>query len=340
MDLGKRLSSPCLLATATWLAATAALAGTATREWNAMGTRMRLSVRGEGAELAATAMAAAAQEAVEAVEAATSSFRAGNAVARAAESAGSGEWISTNPIFDETLQTALDTAETTDGAFNPLVGSLMERLGFPRRPEGIPLPPEDSPLLDGVLDWRRIERRPGACRLPVAGMRLDFGGLAKGIGADRAAEAVRSVATNDFLLDAGGTLVCRGIWSVGLRNPRDESNQPFLRVFTLAEGMACATSGNYERFAMTPDGQRIGHLVDPRSALPADGGENVLQATALARNATSADAWSTALFVLGPEAGQTILERCGIPMAAAWVLGKADGDDLEVICWPASGTAR
>lgn len=307
----------------------------AVREWEAMGTRMRLLVREGGTAGAADAMAAAARAAMEAVEAETSAFRSGNEVSRTAESAGNGDWVQTGRAFGEALETALAVANATDGAFNPLVAPLMERYGFARRPTGSPPPAQAALLRQEVLDWRRIDRRTAACRLPVEGMRLDFGGVAKGLGADWAAAAAGAAATNDFLLDAGGTLVCRGKWSVGLRDPRAGEDAPPLRVFPLADGMACATSGNYERWTEDPAGGRTGHLMDPRTGRPSAG--KVLQATALARTAREADAWSTALFVLGPEAARPVLERLGGTVAAAWV-EDADGNP-SVVVWPPRGTS-
>ena len=297
------------------LALTAHAGPVAVREWGAMGTRIRLSVRGEEADERAEAMAEAARAALEAVEAETSAFRAESALSRLADAAGSGKWIATGEAFDAALATALAVAEATGGAFNPLVGPLMERHGFPRRPEGSAGPAAEGGIAPELLDWRRIGRKPGACRLPLAGMRLDFGGVAKGVGADRAAAAARAVSTNDFLLDAGGTLVGRGAWTVGLRDPRAAADAPVLKVFTLADGMACATSGNYER---------PGHLMDPRTGRAADGNA-VLQATALARTAAEADAWSTALFVLAPEAGRAALAESAAGVAAAWVVPAEDG---------------
>jgi thiamine biosynthesis lipoprotein len=310
----RRLAAFLLLPLLSALAAHGGEVPPAVREWTAMGTRIRLSVRGGNADTAADAMAEAARAALEAVEEETSAFRAESAVSRLADTAGSGQWTATGPAFDEALDTALAVAGATGGAFNPLVGPLMEKGGFPRRPEGAAAEPSDE-IPPELLDWRSLERKEGACRLPLAGMRLDLGGVAKGVGADRAAAAIRALATNDFLLDAGGTLVGRGAWTIGLRDPRGGAYAPPLKAFTLADGMACATSGNYER---------SGHLMDPRTGRAAD--ENgVLQATALARTAAEADAWSTALFVLGPDAGRAALSASGAAVAAAWVLPAEDG---------------
>lgn len=289
-----------------------------------MGTRIRLSVRGEDAEAAAGAMAEAARAALEAVEEETSAFRAESAVSRLADAAGSGEWTATGEAFDAALATALAVAEASGGAFNPLVGPLMERHGFARRPDGVAAP-AGGEVPPELLDWHLIERRSGACRLPRTGMRLDLGGVAKGVGADRAAAAARALATNDFLLDAGGTLVCRGTWTAGLRDPRGGPDAPPLKAFSLAGGMACATSGNYER---------PGHLMDPRTGRAADDAA-VWQATALARTAAEADAWSTALFVLGPDAGRSALASSAASMAVAWVVATGDGG-VAVVHAPAS----
>ena len=296
--------------------ASAAGDGTAVREWRAMGTRARLQARGPDAEAAAGAMASAARAALEAVESETSAFRATSGVARVSAAAGDGTWIPVGTAFEAALERSLDVAGASGGAFNPLVAPLMEANGFAR---GLGGAGSSDPAL---RDLAGIERRSGECRLARAGMALDFGGVAKGLGADRAAAAARAVAENDFLLDVGGTLAGRGTWTVGVRDPRGAADAPPLRVFPLPDGAAAATSGNYERFAEGDGGARTGHLFDPRTGRPAEGG--VLQATALAPTAAEADAWSTALFVLGPDAGRAALAR-NPRVAALWILADPTG---------------
>lgn len=283
-----------------YLAAAAAEPPPAVREWPAMGTRIRLQVRGTEAD--ADAMAAAARATLEAVEAETSAFRPDSVISRVSAAAGSGKWIATGPAFDAALDVALRVTEASDGAFNPLLAPLLEANGLDR---GLAGGGSTEPALRAPAN---LLRRPGACRLALPGMALDLGGVAKGVGADWATAAARAAATNDFLLDAGGTLLGRGSWTVGIRDPRGPPDAPSLRVFTLPDGTAAATSGNYER---------PGHLFDPRTGRPAVG--DVLQVTVLAQTAAEADAWSTALFVLGPDAGRAALSDH--PSAAAlWVL--------------------
>ena len=306
------------------------VASPAVFEWNAMGTRVRLTVRGEDAESAGAVMRDAAYSALEEVESETSAFRPDSAVARVSAAAGNGEWIATGKAFDAALGLALEVAAASGGAFNPLVAPLMEANGFARRPPGTEEAVAAAPSAT-LLELTKIERRPGACRLASAGMALDLGGVAKGLGADRAASAARAAAQNDFLLDIGGNLVGRGEWTVGIRDPRAPADAPPLRTFTLANGMAVATSGNYERRAERPDGTTVGHLFDPRTGQPAEGG--VLQATAIAPTAAEADAWSTALFVLGPDEGRAVLSGRDAP-AALWVLDAAP-DGIRLVTFPA-----
>ena len=299
-------------------------------EWHAMGTQVRLTVRGDDAATAGEAMRDAARAALETVEAETSAFRADSSVARVSAAAGNGEWIATGESFDAALDLALDVAAASGGAFNPLVAPLMEANGFARRPSGRAAGAMTAPQ-STLLNLAKIERDPGACRLAVAGMALDLGGVAKGLGADRAAAAAGAVAENEFLLDVGGNLVGRGEWTVGIRDPRGQAEAPPLRVFTLTDGMSVATSGNYERRALRPDGTSVGHLFDPRTGCPAEGG--VLQATAIAPTAAEADAWSTALFVLGADEGRAVLSSRNSP-AALWVLESAS-NGVRLVSFPA-----
>ena len=293
-------------------------------EWPAMGTRVRFVVRGPGAEIDGPGMRDAAAAAIEEGEAATSAFRPESDLARVSAAAGSGEWISVGQPFVETLELALAVAKESGGAFNPLVAPLMEANGFPRRPGGLEMAsnPGSSGIDKARLRLSGIRLRANACRLEERGMALDLGGVAKGVAADRAASAARAAGSADFLIDFGGMLVGRGTWSVGLRDPRGGADAAPLRVVPLPDGAAVATSGNYERFAVRPDGTRVGHVLDPRTGLPAggSGGGDVLQVTVVTPCAALADAWSTALFVLGPDASRPIIERRR-DIVPVWVLG-------------------
>jgi thiamine biosynthesis lipoprotein len=139
-------------------------------------------------------------------------------------------------------------------------------------------------------------------------MELDLGGIAKGWGVDRAADVLAGL-SGACLVNAGGDLVVRGLkpggkpWRVGVQDPRDPS-QLFLKL-RLAENVAVATSGDYQRY-FEVDGVRYHHLLDPRTGYPARAASS---ATVIAPDCATADAWATAVFVLGPAAGIAALEE-------------------------------
>jgi len=129
-------------------------------------------------------------------------------------------------------------------------------------------------------------------------VRVDLGGIAKGHAADRAASSLRRAGVENALVNLSGNMVPLGhppgrtSWKVGLRDPDSE----FDYFATLLLDRECvATSGNYEQF-LARDGRIYGHILDPRTGWPAQGLDAV---TVLAPTAVEADAWATALMVLG-----------------------------------------
>jgi thiamine biosynthesis lipoprotein len=122
-----------------------------------------------------------------------------------------------------------------------------------------------------------------------------------------------------------------------VRNPFEKEG--LVGILRLPDGLATATSGNYEQF-IELDGVRYTHIIDPRTGFPTRGMAGV---TVVSPTATEADALSTALFILGPEEGQRTLERCP-GSRALWIPDRQPieilvGRGLEGIFEPASGYA-
>jgi thiamine biosynthesis lipoprotein len=207
------------------------------------------------------------------------------------------------------ISCALEIARDSRGAFDPTVEPLVRAggaLGEPGR------------TLD-ERQRRRVLRRVGAGNVRLVprrrevrllhGARLDLGGIAKGYGADRALEALRSSGATAGMADLGGSSVAvfGAPVEVAIADPRDRESSPW-GSFRLRS--ALGTSGTAARGA---------HIVDPRTGRASAG---VLSATVVARAAMEADALSTALFVLGPAEGLALLARRG---AAGFVLTREGG---------------
>ena len=205
------------------------------------------------------------------------------------------------PEVSKVLETALAISEASGGAFDVTVEPLVRLWGFLGGEKRVPEAAEIRNVL-GRVGYANVRLDAEGSQLSFArdGVRIDLGGVAKGYGVDLAAGALRAAGVGQALLDLSGNMAAigapfgRGHWIVGVRDPRGE--YPYFAKLKLRE--ACiATSGNYEQF-VAQDGKKYGHILDPRTGWPTEG---LLSATVIASSAMEADAWATALIVMGRE---------------------------------------
>ena len=207
------------------------------------------------------------------------------------------------------LDAGLAVARASGGAFDPTAGALVDLWGF--GPAGRGDLPAETEVMAASVGWRKLEiSEPRARR--TADVRLDLSGIAKGFGVDMLARALHGLGTGDFLAEIGGELVGAGVkpdgepWWVELEAPPGARIAP-LRV--ALHDLAVATSGDYRRFFET-GGRRYAHSIDPRPRRPVANG--VAAVTVLNPSCMLADAWATALTVLGPEEGLALAAREGL----------------------------
>ncbi|MEW5865482.1 MAG: FAD:protein FMN transferase [Bacillota bacterium] len=259
------------------------------------------------------------------VEALTSRFVATSDVSRINQGAG-GDPVQ---VSDETfmlLDRALKCSELSGGAFDITIGPVVDAWGFGTDKPHVP----DAPTLARALslvNWRALELNPEGktVRLPLPGMSIDLGGIAKGYAADRAATVLRDHGIQHALIDAGGNIAAVGTrpdgkpWRIGIRDPRGENPADTIGPVIVVKDAAVVTSGDYERF-FVDNGQRYHHIFDPSTGKPASLARS---ATVIAKNSCDADMLSTAVFVLGPEKGLKVAES--LDGVFAMVVG-ADGN--------------
>jgi thiamine biosynthesis lipoprotein len=235
------------------------------------------------------------------VERVCSRFEPESEVCRLAETIG--RRVPVSRLLLEATAYALELARVTDGAFDPTVGGRLERAGFNRSYRtGLQI---TTPVPDRAVSYRdvRIDRRSSSITLS-APIVLDLGAVAKGLALDLAGRALRSYP--GFSIDAGGDLLVQGRnaegnpWRVGIQNPAGA--EATVRTVSLTEGGIC-TSGGYER--RVADGGI--HAIDARSGGPPD--DRIASVSVIAPTAMAADGLSTAAWLLGSEAGPTLLER-------------------------------
>jgi thiamine biosynthesis lipoprotein len=129
-----------------------------------------------------------------------------------------------------------------------------------------------------------------------AGNGMDLSGIGKGFAVDRVGEILRGLGINDFIFELGGeVLTGDGEWDVEIETP-DPATSTILRTVKL-KNQALATSGNYRQFTPAPFGLSS-HIIDPRTSRPIIRPPSSV--SVIAKDCATADAWATALFVLGP----------------------------------------
>jgi len=231
-----------------------------------------------------------------------------------------GSWHDLPAEFSVVITAALELAAETGGAFDPVLGALVDHWGFGPAEAGKPL--AQSP----GHTWRDLAFDAERTRLyQPGGVQLDLCGIAKGFAVDCIGQKLEALGIRHYLAEIGGELLGRGAkadgqpWWVEFETPPD-CPEPGPRLLVALHDMAIATSGDYRRFTMR-DGRRLSHTMDPRNQAPL--GNGVAAVTVLHRHCMMADALATALSVLGPEAGLDYATQQGI--AARWLRRLADG---------------
>jgi thiamine biosynthesis lipoprotein len=228
-----------------------------------------------------------------------------------------GESVRVSAELADLLRASQRYSEESGGAFEPAVGALVELWGFHDATAATNTPPEKA----AITAW--LDRDVGIRNLTIAAdgtvtqargapATLDLGGIAKGTAADRIIDLLESAHVANALVNAGGSVRVLGShagrpWRVGIQAPRSTG---LLGVVALESGEAVDTSGDYERF-YEHDGQRMHHILDPRTGYPVMHTQAV---TVIAGDDTLADAASTALFVAGPSEWRAMAEALGVTL--------------------------
>jgi thiamine biosynthesis lipoprotein len=296
-----------------------------------MGTRYTVKVVAPGpvSEESRTALETGIGRVLELVDSAMSTWREDSELVRFNRHGT--ESFKASPAFLEVLSAALAVSVRSGGAFDVTVGPLVDAWGF--GPEAISSPPSEErieQLLEATGTERlRIDAGGETVEKASADLRVDLSALAKGYAVDRVAAILREAGYSRFMVEVGGEVVTRGFnpdnapWQIGIEVP-DPERRAVYTVVTL-DGAALATSGDYRNFRLE-GGRRISHIIDPRTGRPV--GHSLASVSVVASTCMMADAWATALSVLGPEEGLQLAREENL--AALFIFRRQDGTLGEV----------
>jgi thiamine biosynthesis lipoprotein len=260
------------------------------------------------------------------IEALTTSYNDSSQIGQVNIAAGN-EQVEVAPEVINIVEMALSVGEESNGAFDITVLPLLRLWDFKSERPSVPSPEAVENTLASV-DYEQVLRSDNNLYLPVSGMGIDLGGIAKGYAVDAAFEHLHALGYRDFMVEAGGDLrvtsgeTTRGLRRVWIRHPRKRDD--FFGHILMDAG-AVASSGDYERY-FEKDGKRYHHIVDPATGYPKEG---VMSVTIIAPSTALADAYSTAVFVLGPEDGMRLIENK--PDIEGLIILDSDGEELQWI---------
>ncbi len=280
-----------------------------------MGTVVEIMAEGQSSETLEAAVEAAFAE-MERLDKLLSRYKTDSEVSRLSQSANGGE---VSLPTAEVLTLGLEISRKSSGAFDMTLGKLKTLWAFDKETPTLPNAAELSAALSGVGP-KALSLEGQQLRKASPQLQLDLGGIAKGYAVDRAVAILKQHGVANAAVNAGGDMYLLGqrmerAWRIGIQHPREEKG--VLETVQISN-RAVVTSGDYERF-FEKDGVRYHHIFNPQTGMPAKDCQSV---TIVTDSVALGDALATAVFVLGPKAGLTLLEQ--FPQAEGLVIA-ADG---------------
>ncbi len=276
---------------------------------NLFGTRVMVSVFTDDEQKGKEAAQAVFAE-LERVEALISEWRPTSDVSKLNQSAGKAP-VAVSPETMAMLVRGKEMHKQTGGAFALTWAVLLQLWNFSAGappPTALPDAKKAKELVARIDDQRLVlDPDKKTAQLP-AGMAVGVGGIAEGLGLERAVAVLKQKGITDALVFIGGDIAALGQkgsapWTVGIQDPRAAG---YFAVVPVRDEFI-STSGDYEKFFVI-DGQRYNHVLDPRTGMPAKG---VRSATVIAKDAMTADAIDTALMVMEVAEGLALVEKLG-----------------------------
>jgi len=263
----------------------------------AMATEFTLVAYGRDATYLAEVGNEVFQE-IDRLEARLSKFNPASEISTINRAAGKGP-VQVGPELFQLLSESLQYSVSTEGSFDITAGPLLRAWGFFRGQGSLPSCSQIAMAMRRV-GYRHLHLRSDrTIHFEVDGLELDLGAIGKGYAVDRAVDILRRYGIASALVSSGtSSLYALGAppgeqaWQINLRNP--VHNDAAAETLQLRD-RALSTSGNYEKFFYSGK-KKYTHILDPTTGRQV---KNMLAATVVAETACTADALSTAFFVMG-----------------------------------------
>jgi len=247
------------------------------------------------------------------------------------------DWFPVSDSLFAVLSLAKQISRESDGAFDITVGPVVNLWGFGPNNFGpnnkalvdFPTQAEIDSLRELIgYDKVQLNNTSKAVKKP-SGRYLDLSAIAKGFAADDISQLLLSMGYANHMVEIGGEIMAQGhnargqAWRIGIENPT--MTHSGVQQAVAVSGVGVATSGDYRNY-FEVDGERFSHTIDPLTGRPVT--HSLASVTVIAPTAMAADAYATAINVLGYLPGRAFAEKYGL--AVFFIVRRADGFETSV----------
>lgn len=225
-------------------------------------------------------------------------------------------WYKVSKDFAALVHEAKKISLESDKAYDVTIGPLVNLWGFGPEENSSEIPEyREIEEVKKIIGIEKIEVNldDSSIRKTVPNLYLDLSSIAKGFGVDQVGQLIENDGFDNYMVEIGGEVRTKGFndkrenWKIGISTPGSSNLQKVIAI----TNMSVATSGDYQNYR-EENGVRYSHLIDPRIGKPIT--HNLASVTVLHENCRTADAYATAINIMGPEEGYNFAIKKELPI--------------------------
>jgi len=208
-----------------------------------------------------------------------------------------------------------DIYNKTNGYFDPSVGILVNAYGFGPENSEKNMSEETVDSLINYVGFNNFKLQHSKLTTDLKHYYLDFNANGKGYAVDVIADFLKENGITNFFVEIGGEIAASGYnlskdqpWTFGIEQPEEDNKERDLSYAIILNDKALATSGNYRKFRIDEaTGLKFVHTINPLTGVAER--SNVLSASVVSENCTTADAYATAFMAMGLDKAKSIIKK-------------------------------
>lgn len=227
--------------------------------------------------------------------------------------------LSTKTVY--VIRQAVEVSKQTAGKFDATVAPLIKAWGFDSQAtaDKILSAKQIKQLLENT-GYQNLQIKADCVAKKIPELSINLSAIAKGYAVDQLAQLIQKQGIENYLIEIGGEIANRGVnaknipWKIGIELPTDlteQNQQKIAKRVIQPDGLGMATSGDYRNY-FTKNGKRYSHTIDPVSGYPVE--HQLASATVLHEKTLLADAYATALMVMGESAAIEFADKMNLPV--------------------------